>query len=105
MMFYVGQKVVCVDADEKSFYGAIGYEYIGTLSGLKEKEVYTVSSILIDGHKIWPGVCICLEEIKRGVWQGMEIPFSSQRFRPIVETDISIFEKMLVPMYNHLVSA
>lgn len=82
MAFYVGQKVVCVDAG------------IGKLSmrkaNLEEGAVYTISKV-IDwfGH-----VGLHLVEAK-------PLPgysgFAAERFRPIVErkTDISIFKAML----------
>ena len=105
MMFYVGQKVVCVDADCGSMYGNPLVQYTSCLHGLKEKEIYTIRAIFNDGSEQWPGGNVYLEEIKRPFEDGMEAPYSIERFRPLVETDISIFEKMLVPTPIDLVSA
>lgn len=86
MAFYVGQKVVCVDAS-------------ATLNGasvpLREGSIYTVSGLDADGPP--SQLALYLQEIgKTEVLTGM---FYAHRFRPVVErpTDISIFKAMLNP--------
>jgi hypothetical protein len=83
-MFYVGQKVVCVDDEDAPT--------------LKLSAVYTVKAIRSrlgvnrDGT-LTPG--IFLQE----VIPILGIAYDPRRFRPAVErkTDISIFQKMLTP--------
>jgi hypothetical protein len=87
MVFRVGQKVVCIDAD-----GA---------PRLSLGAIYTIKDI--DGPRLfsWRGriyenVGIYLEE---AICEDGHKGFAPFRFRPVVETktDISIFQKMLTP--------
>lgn len=104
-MFHVGQKVVCVDADCGPMYANPLFEYTSDMHGLKEKEIYTIRAIFNDVREQWLGKNVHLEEIKRPCEDGMEAPYAIERFRPIIDTDISIFEKILMSAPKKLVSA
>lgn len=101
MTFYVGQKVVCIDASNKQ-----GCRWVPGEEPV-EGRVYTVSGV---SPAIGPrtGLILSFVEIRRaeivqrsararklGCWVG----YSADRFRPVVErkTDISIFKAMLTP--------
>lgn len=98
-MFYVGQRVVCVD--DSLCQSNKELTYYGDLDGLTKGEIYTVRNTDIDPFDNLP--IIRVFEIKRGngleYEQPFELGFLASRFRPIVErdTDISIFKKMLKP--------
>lgn len=79
-MFYVGQKVVCVDGKPRN------YPHCAVRAGA----VYTVSKIM---HSIY-GDSLHVAEVDGDYWG-----FYADRFRPVVErkTDISIFTAMLNP--------
>lgn len=87
-MFRVGMKVVCVDAS-------------GLLHHLKEGAVYTISAI----NAKWGCVLIGLVEAPG---DSPDVNYYPRRFRPVVNTDISIFAAMLnkapekspVPIYK-----
>lgn len=90
--FYVGQEVVCVN-DGVIHPGVFNLN----LHGLKKDEIYTIKEIYF--NPVFGQTDIVLNEIIRpvaatsptkGFWVG--------RFRPIVKTDISIFEAMLKPV-------
>jgi hypothetical protein len=94
-MFYVGQKVVCVDADPQPSF----QPWVATseLNGLKESGVYTVARV---GD--YRGVPVLwLAEIRRPIRPHLchhgEPGYNRKRFRPAVSTDISIFTAMLNP--------
>ena len=102
--FHVGQEVICIDnkIHFEWYTGMMGQIYTGIdLDGLQEGEKYTIIWIgLWQGPFLEPHVCVRLQEIRRQVWTGNEeAPYSARRFRPLIkkETDISIFNKMLVP--------
>lgn len=78
-MFYVGQKVVCVDAKPRNY---------GTCS-LVEGAVYTV-------RRVDPKYGVFLNEV-RALFEHEGSGFFEDRFRPAVERkpDISIFTAML----------
>ena len=86
-MFFVGQKVVCIDAQSSG-----GHPWFPC--GLTEGHVYTVRGVG-EYDCIWLGrnLCMWLEEIVRGE----DVPFHVRRFRPLVErkTDISCFTRIL----------
>lgn len=85
-MFRVGQKVVCVDAQPQYSYEP---------SPLTEGAIYTVAfSDDIMG--------VLLAELNP---PADYISFNPIRFRPVVETDISIFTAMLSPNKRELVDA
>lgn len=99
--FHVGMKVVCVDAEGHGKYVPPGYVGSGHMDGLERGKTYTVREVLGEFHG-FQGCCIFLEEITRpscGVFQE-EPPYCAARFRPVVKTDISIFQAMLVPSPN-----
>jgi hypothetical protein len=94
MAFYVGQKVVCIDAEGILRPDtAFGLEALPALN-----EVYTVRAVVLpDGET----PCLLLEEIRNEPadyeYGKYEFAFIARRFRPVVEPDISIFQRMLSP--------
>ena len=92
MTFRVGQMVVCID-DSK-------WQLVPPWSRLPYRgEVLTIQSIFrglaLDGLQMG----LRFEEIQNGRnLEGIEVGYPACRFRPIVDTDISIFQKMLVPV-------
>lgn len=65
---------------------------------LVDRAIYTISSISDDG------LYLRLVEIPfEGIF-GRPAGFFSHRFRPIVKTDISVFQKMLAPAPRQTVS-
>lgn len=104
MTFYVGQKVVCLDAEPHLRYMPPGFNGIGDLDGLTEGAVYTVRRVG-RRHPADPMPnSLWLEELRRPlrvetcIMLG-EAGFDPRRFRPVVErkTDISVFQAMLNP--------
>jgi hypothetical protein len=89
MAFHVGQRVVCVDD---------GPDYAGQSTKLVERHVYTVDDAF-DWYGT-PGVVIA------GVqsWHPTGA-YKASRFRPVQETDISIFTAMLSPTPKQKVRA
>jgi hypothetical protein len=92
-MFYVGQKVVCVNAR---------FERLGLRSEITplEGRVYTIRAI--DPSRGGPSVaCLLLNEIinaPREYADGFrECAFRATRFRPVVNTNIEVFQRMLAP--------
>ena len=85
-MFYVGQKVQCVDNN--------CYSISGQISGLAVGQIYIVRwvgdyrGINDDG---------CHIRVMGVVRKGRDTPFMARRFKPVVEkkTDIGIFIAML----------
>lgn len=107
MNFRVGQKVVCVnDAPDSFVLPGIHYSEIAALDGLTKGKVYTVRNVVVRPADMSPG--IWLEEIYRPpnlgdvLHYGGECPFAAARFRPLVETDISIFQAMLVNLHREV---
>lgn len=102
-MFYVGQRVVCVDAGLNSQRFGVPPHIVTnkSLDGLAKGRVYTVRAVGPGSYSI---PALWLQEISRATsffsdgWVG-EPGFASARFRPVVErkTDISIFTAMLNP--------
>lgn len=91
-MFYVGQKVVCVD--DKSHPGASW----GSTETPKCGDIYTVSGVLLSNDDV---LVLHLIEIQRDRESraifGPDVGFGAYRFRPLINTDISMFEAMLNP--------
>jgi hypothetical protein len=98
-MFYVGQKVVCVDASSGN----------GTLcwgeksETLIEGNVYTIRRCFYTDYarKGVPELIVWLDEIARSalsrhLW-GQDAGYAARRFRPLIEkkTDISVFTSLL----------
>lgn len=94
MAFYVGQKVIRVDALSTNGSGDIE---------LVEGQVYTIARVVSEvsvyktpktPRRHSQGVGFVLGELRN-----RSVPFAATRFRPIVErkTDISIFKAMLNP--------
>ena len=97
-MFYVGQKVVCVN-DAPDIMSVLCGD-TPNLAGLKSGAIYTVRAVRRHDHTGNFG--LLLFEINRPILggdDGREQPFYVGRFRPAVErkTDISIFTRMLTP--------
>ena len=83
-MFRVGQKVVCVDDAP--------WETTGLPVPVRKKGIYTIQEL----SRIRSGLGVKLEEVDRRTYGY----FRAARFRPVVTTDISIFEAMLAPVHN-----
>jgi hypothetical protein len=88
-VFYVGQKVVCVDAFDTNDWA---------FQELFEGRIYTViwvgSAISVKNGRSHCGVRVNGNFGRRG-----DIPFLASRFRPLVEkkTDIAVFTALLNP--------
>lgn len=99
MTFHIGQKVVCVDG--KTHFGH------GTEITPTKGTVYTVRSVFLCGFH--GTTKIRLNEIHNEPMRYMtgveECGFGAYRFRPVRETDISIFKAMLVTPPKQRVSA
>jgi hypothetical protein len=102
-MFYVGQKVVCVDDEAHKKYVPKGYSASdGDMGGLTKGRVYTIRKT---GEFLPGNFLVWLEEILRPIEADTvcliygECGYDPRRFRPIVErkTDISVFTAMLDP--------
>jgi hypothetical protein len=100
--FYVGQKVVCVDTTTQ--FGSVPLDP-GDLHEIKVGSVYTIRWI---GEHDDPDVSplylgIRLEEVERSRTypeldpNHWDVPFDHRRFRPLIQTDISVFTAMLNP--------
>lgn len=91
--FYVGQKVVCIQAPVDVEDG---------ITKPIEGNVYSIRSIVVHDDS---GIGFRLHEIKnprRVYWEWnrhlfMECTFCASRFRPLVTTNIDVFLKMLEP--------
>jgi hypothetical protein len=92
MTFRVGQKVVCVDD--------AGTDETGRIE-LVRGTIYTVRWQGFHWSDYYPEplYCVRLEEVwRKDEWVGddnEDCPFRASRFRPLIETDISIFTAML----------
>lgn len=86
-MFYIGQKVVCVDDSQET----------GISVPLTEGKIYEITSIRRKGDAI--GIQVYGVNIERQIGRNMiyEDHFAAERFRPIIEnkTDISVFTEIL----------
>lgn len=95
-MFYVGQKVVCVNDDVDAFKKTDPYllkHGLDGLGGLTKGSVYTINRFDENGR------CIHLNEIVRGDsavgdHRIIDYGFDKRRFRPA--TDISMLEQIAV---------
>ena len=96
-MFYVGQKVICVDASisDKYLPAVPSYNsWVNDLDGLTEGVVYTIAGTA----DFFGAPVVFVAEIKRPPHSdGSESGYAAARFRPVVQkkTDISVFTKML----------
>jgi hypothetical protein len=91
--FYVGQKVVCIDAK---------FQHVSIDQGISEGEIYTLSWVgpyvhYVDGEFIG----VRLAEVTRGDDPGGygadEMPFRATRFRPLVADRLGSLRALLVP--------
>lgn len=104
-MFHIGQLVVCVD-DRENAYRKFKCTYQGNLDGLAKDAIYTIRGFYNGDNPVWNKGDLYLEEIVRPLEGGREeAPYHYARFRPVVTTDISIFEAMLVPTPKEKVEA
>ena len=97
-MFHVGQRVVCVDISGANDTG----------EGVCEGLIYTISWVGVFHHpEIVEGPCVCvhLYEINRDlparngvVISDSPFPYSARRFRPVKDTSIEVFRKLLAPL-------
>jgi hypothetical protein len=85
--FHIGQKVVCVVPKDE-----------GTI--LVKDRIYTVRGFVPNHQRFADNdqLAIYLDEVSCGVGNVCEYGFYAYRFRPLIKTDISIFEAMLVPL-------
>lgn len=90
-MFRVGQKVVCVEGTSLR-----GYRWLPDEDAPVKGEIYTVLRAGL--VSLLGTACIDLVEIKR--LNGYH--YGEWRFRPVVDTDISIFTAMLNPSLEDL---
>lgn len=88
MAFRVGQKVVCIWDDWSCLNGPEDV----SLPKPRKGEVYTITDIC--DPLVAEGPCLKLAEMKS------HCRFAARRFRPVHDTDISIFTKMLEPEPN-----
>lgn len=92
-MFYVGQKVVCVN-DVQGDFNLPGFNYHRTaIWDIVEGEVYTVKELTT--NEITGQPCVKFVELRDRIANCFG--YNRGRFRPAVEkkTDISIFKAML----------
>lgn len=89
--WHVGQRVVCVDAHKPKVNIIIS-------GSLRERAAYTVRSVFVHEGV----VALRLEEICCVLWRAIspygddqECAFEAARFRPVVESDISVFTAIL----------
>lgn len=105
-MFYVGQKVVCINAQDTDAENE---------KELSKGAIYTIRWSGVWGYKgvLKPRPCVRLlgiERIEPRVVGMGDVPFRASRFRPITEhkTDISVFKALLNPtpakVLDHVVS-
>lgn len=87
--FFVGQKVVCVDADIHTEWLVPTRTYTMTMNGLARGVVYTVREIC--DHNDGSKNCINVAEIIR---PQADQPYSSLRFRPVEYRAMSVFRKI-----------
>lgn len=94
-MFEVGKQVVCL-----TNFKPDGREHV-TSRWPQKGDVFTIRKI-VDYTNDHPGgaVCLCFEEIVCSIHPkfGKEYAFKKCHFRPVKETDISIFTEMLAPV-------
>ena len=85
-MFYVGQRVVCVSSAPFVPFGCTSV-YVGN--------VYTIRRVA----ETYGGLGIWVEEISNpSAPCGEEWGFFAHRFRPVKDTSIEIFRKLLAPI-------
>lgn len=94
-VFHVGQMVVCVGMGEK--HDPIAVARWSKIGGVfpKVADVYAIRAI-----DVWPEVTLLrLVEIDNSHlrWARIEPGFNALAFRPLIDTDISIFTAMLAP--------
>ena len=102
MTFHVGQKVVCVDDTYPDTWpdNELGYR---TPHRPKKGYVYTIRNIEpFDTGEFAGEFGVRLVELVNPTWSWDDRPkaegcFAARRFRPVSETDISVFEKLLEP--------
>jgi hypothetical protein len=94
MNFYVGQKVVCIDAQHPQTLSGWWRELWHPYEHAVEGRIYTISNLYSNGDGMIELVELPAPETD--VWCA---GFYAGGFRPVVErkTDISIFTKMLTP--------
>jgi hypothetical protein len=100
MMFSVGQMVVCID---DRWVGAAVYRLVTPVKGI----IYTIRSVRNSGDGT---VGFLLEEITNqpldSVLDGLcEPTFDVNCFRPIKETSIEIFRRLVAPIGGEKVGA
>lgn len=86
MNFRVGQEVVCIDDNFQS----MGFSY---LDFPVKGNVYVIQEIFNGGKSV------TLRGMAENI-SGGRAGFYCRRFRPIVKTDISIFQAMLAPIHS-----
>lgn len=94
--FQVGQQVVCING--VWHYPASWHDEVFPI----KDQILTIRDILPSSNlSFYDGVILRFEEIhnkpRQFLWGVTEVGFRGEQFRPLVKTDISIFEKMLAP--------
>jgi hypothetical protein len=84
---HVGQRVVCIAPSRKLIPAGC--------TDAKVNEIYTVRSVVSNGVDV--GITV-VEIVNPRIWFGQEPGFYASRFRPVVNTDISVFRAMLTPV-------
>src|SRR5690349_16331156 len=95
-MFYVGQKVVCVDASVEGY----GHGRLDHPHRLHEGEIYVVRKVGFSPQFGEDDILVLwLEGVTRINMFEQDVGYAAARFRHLVErkTDISIFTDMLKP--------
>lgn len=98
MGFKVGERVVCVDDDPDKYLNTKRFKVESNdMDGLVKGAIYTIRGVRYNDEACIGKVSVFLQEIIRPIdYDGIECSFAAQRFRPLVETNIDIFQAMLV---------
>lgn len=101
-MFYVGQKVVCVDDQCRVLLRPKGWRgwmrpWFTLDHNLNSGDIYVVTAVQSIQTVEGPKGAICVDRARHFKHPDIGFPFC--QFRPLVErkTDISIFTRMLTP--------
>ena len=105
MTFHIGQKVVCVNGEFNKSWADL------PVSLPQQREVYTIRALgcfNFNGSPATPVMWLFEIQNNEELWEdgsAGEVGFDVHRFRPVKETDISIFTAMLTPTPKQKVPA